>query len=36
MSGKHLSSRLHPVAQEHGEETGQAGKPSRWKRVFFM
>lgn len=29
MSGKHLSSRLHPVAQEHGEETGQAGKPSR-------
>ena len=29
MSGKHLSSRLHPVAQEHGEETGQARKPSR-------
>ena len=29
MSGKHLSSRLHRVAQEHGEETGQARKPSR-------
>ena len=29
MSGKHLSSRLHPVAQEHGEETRQARKASR-------
>ncbi len=29
MTGKHLSSRLHPVAQEHGEETGQARKASR-------
>ena len=29
MSGKHLSSRLHPLAQDHGEETGQARKPSR-------